>query len=185
MTWIEAGGHYNWLMFRDGNEEFYKKLKAQAFATALAVSSYPTYLFMSHDSINFFLGVLISIVFFGLLAGCCWLFFKFKSNSDSFVYMIGLLDEKGIVRVDYDHRHYIYDWQECIVEYEAIENYRLEEVKWKEWSFYNLKVNLKNDKIIEIGIPKDFFVKKSEAIIELLDSKIRINGNFLQNEARS
>ena len=185
MTWLEAAGHYNWLMFRDGKTSYEKKLRAQAYATAVVVCSYPTYLFMSHEDISFFLGIFLSIIFFGLITGCCWLFYKFKSNTESFAYMVGLMEKKGIKKVDYDHRHYIYDSVDYVLKYDEIADYSFEKVDWKEWSFINLRIKTKDEKVLEIGIPKDFFDKESPRIKQVLELNISEYENHQQTEARS
>lgn len=172
MTWIEAGGHYNWLMFRDGDAEFRKKLKAQSIATAIAMSLFPTYIFLGKGEIHFAIGLLLSVTFFCLVAVIAWVYFKFKSNSESFTYMIGLMEEKGIKKVSYEMRHSIYETLEYLVRYDTIASYSFDDIEWKSWKFVNLKLVSKKGETVEIGIPPSFFSKKSEDIRKLLDSKI-------------
>jgi hypothetical protein len=173
MTWIEAAGHSNWLMRRDGPTQFKKNIKAKAIGFASASTAYPSFVLMSHEEINFIFGFLISSAIFAAVFFVGHFFVRFEFNSDSDVHLIGLMEDKGIKKVEYDQRHYIYEaLSRYLIKYEDISNYCFEEIAWEEWRFVNLKITSKKSEIFEIGIPKDFYDKESDKLLSIMKANV-------------
>ena len=145
MNWLEASGHSKWILQRDNSFSEQKHISSKAKALVASGMAYPSFLLLTHEDVPLVIGLFATVIIYGLLYIPASFFAKWEYNEDSELFLIGLMESTGIKKVDYDRRHFIYEpITRYLVKYNSIAGYSIDKINWKEYSFYNLKIETKD-----------------------------------------